>query len=199
MENRIPVSSGKYPKDGEVVQVTYLSYYDKKPLCNAFAFRRDGVWIWDTLKTVKVEIVAWKMLCDPYNPYNDHIGEITQMVMDIKFDRPIDTDKHYISPGGYVFVSEGKVYQFDFMDYEGSVNKDDPTILHAEVYTLDRNYSDDLSKFNSDGLEKIEDFYIYTGEGDDPEINPVKVLSLSIEQHLTMTKVTKDLLESIKF
>lgn len=76
MENWIPVSSGKYPKDGEVVQVTYLSYYDKKPLCNAFAFRRDGVWIWDTLKTVKVEIVAWKMLCDPYNPYNDHIGEI---------------------------------------------------------------------------------------------------------------------------
>ena len=42
MENWIPVSSGKYPKDGEVVQVTYLSYYDKKPLCNAFAFRRDG-------------------------------------------------------------------------------------------------------------------------------------------------------------
>ena len=99
---------------------------------------------------------------------------------------------------GYVFVSEGKAYQFDFMDYEGSVNKDDPTILHAEVYTLDRNYSDDLSKFNSDGLEKIEDFYIYTGEGDDPEINPVKVLSLSIEQHLTITKVKEDLLESIK-
>lgn len=85
------------------------------------------------------------------------------------------------------------------MDYEGSVNKDDPTILHAEVYTLDRNYSDDLSKFNSDGLEKIEDFYIYTGEGDDPEINPVKLLSLSIEQTLAFMPIKKELLQTIAF
>lgn len=194
-----PVSSGKYPQDEEIVQVTYISCLDGKPCCDEFALRRDGEWLWTDYSDVTVEIIAWKKNCKPYNPHKDYIGEITKMVMDIKFDRSIDTDKHYISPGGYVFVSEGKVYQFDFMDYEGSVNKDDPTILHAEVYTLDRNYSDDLSKFNSDGLEKIEDFYIYTGEGDDPEINPVKVLSLSIEQHLTMTKVTKDLLESIKF
>ena len=54
-----------------------------------------------------------KKNCKPYNPHKDYIGEITKMVMDIKFDRPIDTDKHYISPGGYVFVSEGKAYQFD--------------------------------------------------------------------------------------
>ena len=67
------------------------------------------------------------------------------------------------------------------------------------MYTLDRNYSDDLSKFNSYSLEKIEDFYIYTGEGNDPEITPVKILSLSIEQTLTFMPVKKELLQTITF
>lgn len=105
-----PVSSGKYPRDEEIVQVTYISCLDGKPCCDEFALRRDGEWLWTDYSDVTVEITAWKKNCKPYNPHKDYIGEITKMVMDIKFDRPIDTDKHYISPGGYVFVSEGKTY-----------------------------------------------------------------------------------------
>ena len=88
---------------------------------------------------------------------------------------------------------------FDFMDYVGNVDKDDPTILHAEVDHLDKDYSTDLSKFNSKKIEAIEEFYIYTGEKEDPEINPVEVLSLTLEQHLTVTNVDKKLLKSITF
>lgn len=199
MSKWIPVSSGKYPKEEERVQVTYLSCHDKRPLCDAFAFRRDGFWIWDTYDDVNVEIIAWKKACKPYDPFHDHIGEITRMVMDIKFDRPINPDRHYISPGGYTMKCKGQSYSFDFMDYESSVDKDDPTILHAEVYHLDKDYSTDLSKFNSKKIESIEEFYIYTGEGEDPEINPTEVLSLTLEQHLTVTNVDKKLLKSITF
>lgn len=85
------------------------------------------------------------------------------------------------------------------MDYVGNVDKDDPTILHAEVDHLDKDYSTDLSKFNSKKIEAIEEFYIYTGEEEDPEINPVEVLSLTLEQHLTVTNVDKKLLKSITF
>lgn len=199
MSKWIPVSSGKFPKEEEVVQVTYLSCYDKKPLCDAFAFRRNGLWIWDNYEDVVVEIVAWKKIGKPYDPFHDHIGEVTRMVMDIKFDRPINPDRHYISPGGYTMICEKQNYSFDFMDYEGSVDKDDPTIFHAEVYHLDRDYSNDMSKFNSKKIENIEEFYIYTGEYDDPEIIPLEILSLTIEQHLTTTNVDKKLLKSIEF
>lgn len=199
MSKWIPVSSGKFPKEEERVQVTYLSCYDNKPMCGAFAFRREGVWVWDNYEDVIVEIVAWKKICKPYDPFHDHIGEITRMVMDIKFDRKIDSNKHYISPGGHSFKCKGKTYSFDFMDYVGNVDKDDPTILHAEVDHLDKDYSTDLSKFNSKKIEAIEEFYIYTGEEEDPEINPVEVLSLTLEQHLTVTNVDKKLLKSITF
>ena len=199
MSKWIPVSSGKFPKEEERVQVTYLSCYDNKPLCDAFAFRKNGSWIWDTCEDVVVEIVAWKKIGKPYNPFHDHIGEVTRMVMDIKFDRPINPDRHYISPGGYTIKCKDKSYSFDFMDYEGNVDKDDPTILHAEVSHLDEDYSNDLSKFNSEKIEETEESYIYTGEGEDPEINPVEVLSLTLEQNLTVTNIDKKLLKSIIF
>lgn len=199
MSKWIPVCSGKFPKEEERVQVTYLSCYDNKPLCDAFAFRRNGFWIWDNYEDVTVEIVAWKKICKPYNPFHDHIGEVTRMVMDIKFDRPINPDRHYISPGGYIIKCKDKSYSFDFMDFEGNVDKDDPTILHAEVYHLDRDCSNDMSKFNSKKIENIEEFTIYTGEYDDSEIFPLEILSLTIEQHLTVTNVDKKLLKSITF
>lgn len=199
MSKWIPVSSGKYPKEEERVQVTYLSCYDNKPLCDAVAFRSEGEWFWDDYEDVKVEIVAWKKIGKPYDPFHDHIGEITRMVMDIKFDRPIDTDKHYLSPGGYGFKCKGKMYSFDFLDYVGNVDTEDPTVLHAEVYHLDKSYSDDLSMFNSEKIEEIEEFNIYTGEYDDPEIMPLEILSLTIEQHLTVTNVKKKLLKTIEF
>lgn len=91
MEKWIPVSSGKYPQDEEIVQVTYLSCFDGKPCCDEFALRRDGEWLWTDYSDVTVEIIAWKKLGSPYNP-SDYTGEITKMVMDIKFDRPIDVD-----------------------------------------------------------------------------------------------------------
>ncbi len=34
----------------------------------------------------------------------------------LKMDRAIDPHRHYISPGGYEVIVEGKNYQFDFME-----------------------------------------------------------------------------------
>ncbi len=188
----IPLSTGQYPKEGEIVQVTYLSHYFKKPYCNQFAFFKKGFWYWDgDSDPVRVEITAWKKNS---KPYTERIGPITEMSMKLKFDRPIEKEKHYISPGGYAFRSGGKTYRFDFLNYEGNIDQEDPSILYAEVHHLDKNYSDDMSDFNADALEAIEEFFVYTGEYGDPEIHLKSVLSLTVWQGNMETNINQKLL-----
>lgn len=67
MDIWIPVSTEMYPCDEEIVQVTYLGYYDNIPRCDAFALRRDGMWLWSNNEEEPiVEITAWKKCCEPY-------------------------------------------------------------------------------------------------------------------------------------
>lgn len=71
MENNwIPISSGLFPKDGEVVQVTFIGCNDHAPHCERFAYRQEGNWYWtkDSSKVI-VEIIAWKE-CVPYKETN---------------------------------------------------------------------------------------------------------------------------------
>lgn len=71
----IPVSSGRYPKDKEAVQITYLRHPDNKPQCDAVAFRYNGNWCWNDDGTyVAVKVTAWR----PCNPYK--ATEITKEV-----------------------------------------------------------------------------------------------------------------------
>lgn len=58
----IPTNFGFYPEPKENVQVTYISYTDNRPLCDAFAYRTEaGEWAWmhDDTEPL-VEITAWK-------------------------------------------------------------------------------------------------------------------------------------------
>ena len=65
--NWIPVSTGLYPDDNEIVQVTYLGYYDQNYYCDAFAYRYNGKWFWNEDDgDVKVKITAWRYNCEPY-------------------------------------------------------------------------------------------------------------------------------------
>lgn len=186
----IPLTTGIYPEENEVVQVTYLKGPRKKPCCDEFASYENGAWYWNS-EPVSIEITAWKKNSEPYM---GHVGPITEMTMDLKFDRPIVKGKHYISPGGYAFRSGGKTYQFDFLCFEGRIDPEDPTILHAEVHHLDKDYSYDMSDFNAENLQEIEEFFVYTGEYDDPEIYLESVLSLTIWQGDAEMDIKKELL-----
>ena len=66
----VPVSTGQYPKDGEVVNVTYLDYYDNKPMCDDLAYREEGKWFWYDGYEVTVKITAWKPIGEPYREEN---------------------------------------------------------------------------------------------------------------------------------
>ena len=72
MENGwIPISSGLFPNDMETVQVTYLGCHDNKPYCDGLAYIKFGIWHWsEDSEEVKVKIIAWKKLCEPYKETN---------------------------------------------------------------------------------------------------------------------------------
>lgn len=127
-----------------------------------------------------------------------------KMFAQIKLDREIDKDKHYISPGGYEMTFTTRFGQsidvnFDFLTYEGVIDKDDPTVLHCEMDGLDvESFPDStfLEKLEATVTE-IKEFYVYTGEDNEPEINPVELLELKLINDDDKIRVNKAILGKI--
>ena len=103
-----------------------------------------------------------------------------RMCADIKFDRPLDPRNHHISPGSYRMVAEGMEYEFDFYQFYGYRDKSDPTILHCTMEDLDTESFPDAKEFvkHIDKIEKVSEFFVYTGEPDEEHIIPLEVLSV---------------------
>lgn len=104
------------------------------------------------------------------------------MYFDVVFDRKIEKYMHYISAGGYEVEYKDKSYKFDFETFEGNVDDNDSKLLHCHVYNLDDSY-EDSAKMNIIIMRNAiyKEFFIYTGEYDDPEIYPVRIKNLSYE------------------
>lgn len=104
-----------------------------------------------------------------------------RMYASIKFDRVIIPEEHYISPGGYEMKAAGREYVFDFCEFTGNVDKADPTVLNCEMRTLDTYCYPKAKDFEKvcDQVEEISEFFVFTGEGDDPPIHPTQILSVS--------------------
>ena len=97
-----------------------------------------------------------------------------RMYISLLMDRPIDKEKHYISPGGYEFNFNGKNIPFDFCMSSGTICKN-PRMIEFELRELDLTTFPEseklLNKSCLKNVRKIEEFYIYTGEHNEPEIN----------------------------
>lgn len=112
-----------------------------------------------------------------------------EMSFTIVMDREIDTNRHYISPGGYEFAfPNGTSIQFDFIAYYGNVNKQNRTLLDCEVEEFDHaafgyDAEDDLrelfEQYKTSEIEIVE-FFVYTGEADDAEIDAIMVKDLVV-------------------
>ena len=111
------------------------------------------------------------------------------MNFDTVMDRPVERNVHYISPGGYELkFASGMTMNFDFIYSEGSIDETNPRIVHWVVRSLDESYGKctDVSlafqlKKNGVNGAKFAEFYVHTGEYDDPEITCVAIQNLSIE------------------
>ena len=129
---------------------------------------------------------------------------LSSMSFTVEMDRPVDKDIHYISPGGYAFLMNllGKEQEvaFDFSNSVGNIDKTNPRLVHFEVYDLDKEYTKDYVLLTKKNVRTsgYSEFFVYTGEYDDPEIHPVRVKSLTygFEDNTSLT-VSKEQLEQI--
>lgn len=114
-----------------------------------------------------------------------------RLYQSVKFNRPIDPDNDCVSPGGYELVMQDedgtkKPVGFDFEYYEGSIDKNDPSIMHCMQKNPDYDCFEGLNEVTAHMLKNVTDvveWFIYTGEPgevEDPLI-PVEVIDARFE------------------
>lgn len=124
--------------------------------------------------------------------------ELDGLIYDLIFDREI-TDDHYISPGGYEIKIAGQKIPLDFTCYSGTIDKKEPCKLHVEHKGLDIAAFPDAGKIKAtDDLTTMmfTEFFVFTGEDDEPEINPVRVENLVLDFCEMAVPAEPQLLES---
>lgn len=67
--------------------------------------------------------------------------KLTNMLFQLKMDRKINPDIHYLSPGGYEIEKDGVTYKFDFCQSNGNAADDDDTVVVFDVYDFDEEYA----------------------------------------------------------
>ena len=100
----------------------------------------------------------------------------------IRMNRPIDTEKDFISPGSFTMVMNGKEVNFDFTEHCGGPSLKDATIYEFEMRNPDYESFPDLETLTIDDLRNVTDIkevFIYTGEPKETDLAPAKVLGLS--------------------
>ena len=105
-----------------------------------------------------------------------------RLYADIRMSRPIDKEKDYICPGGYIMTMGGKSIMFDFEDTYGYILDEDPSVIRVECRNPDHYTYKDLDSVAEKMLEQvteIREFFVYTGEYDETNLKPVELISCS--------------------
>ena len=91
---------------------------------------------------------------------------------------------------------------FDFNSSIANVQKN-PTTIKFECDDLDCDSFPEaalLGMMLSDSeVERIEEFYVYTGEREEPEINPEKIISLSFYVDGRMIEIPDSIIQKYEF
>ena len=125
------------------------------------------------------------------------------MYATLQMDREIDPNRHYIGIGGFEFCFRNGVnIGFDFNSSIANVQKN-PTTIKFECDDLDCDSFPEaalLGMMLSDSeVKRIEEFYVYTGEREEPEINPEKILSLSFCVDERMVDIPDSIIQKYEF
>lgn len=94
---------------------------------------------------------------------------------------------------------DGRTIRFDFLDYEGYIDPEDPSVLHIIHSNLDVAVfpeSKELLNVKAEDIKRIIECYIYTGELDETRIKPVKILSWEIEN---LFEIDKSIIDDYEF
>lgn len=104
-----------------------------------------------------------------------------KMNIDIRFNRKL-TKEDYVIPGEYEMVFFGRSVKFDFQDYCGTIDNDDPTVLHCQLKHPDFGAFEDFCTIMDAELQNISEIiecYVYIGEECNPLLREVEILSIT--------------------
>lgn len=94
---------------------------------------------------------------------------LKEMQFTLEMDRPVDVNRHFVSPGGYEMGGK----QFDFANYEGYIV--DGNKIRYRCYEPE----DYMEQIEEADIGPFDEFYLNTGEHNDAEIYPVSVSDLT--------------------
>ncbi len=104
---------------------------------------------------------------------------VFRMGASIRFNREIDPEKDYLSPGGYEFTMDGRKTRFDFAEYSAYVDGKNRRILHMECKNPDYEYEDTahITKEMLGNVTEINEFFVFTGEAGESDLEPEQLLA----------------------
>ena len=121
----------------------------------------------------------------------------------LQMDREIDPNLHYISIGGFeIHFKNGVNIAFDFNSSVANIRKD-PSFILFECDDLDFDSCPEADLLEwmlvHSEVEKIEEFYVYTGEEDEAVINPKRIDSMSFAFDGKIITIPESLLSRYHF
>lgn len=103
-----------------------------------------------------------------------------EMELRIKFNREIQSDIDYISPGGFEMIMNGREVGFDFYTHYGYIDKHEPTRVEFCFEEPDADAFEILNEITIDDLKnvtKITECFVYVGE--DSDLKEVEIESIA--------------------
>lgn len=122
-----------------------------------------------------------------------------EMYCILEMDRPIK-DGHYIVPGSFTFVFNNQCVEFDFSEssrHDDVVNQDQVSFLLKDLdITAFPKSKAMLSTDFLKSINNIEEFFVYTGEKDELEINLNRILDINFVLDGEVIHIPQDILNA---
>ncbi|MBR0277899.1 MAG: hypothetical protein IJQ50_05525 [Clostridia bacterium] len=107
---------------------------------------------------------------------------ILDLLLQVKFNRPVDEDNDYVVAGGFAMVMNGKAIGFDFEEQEMYIDTDNPCIV---TFALRKPLYEEFDEFKDitindlKNITAISECYIYTGEPGESDLKAVSVRDIT--------------------
>ena len=102
-----------------------------------------------------------------------------ELFAEVRMNRRVDKCKDYVSAGGYSILADDKTYNFDFMEYDVTIDREDPAIISIEAKHPDLDVFPLAAQLTPDVFRRINkflEFFIYTGEPGESDLAPEELL-----------------------
>lgn len=103
------------------------------------------------------------------------------MELHVKFNRPVDKQKDYLSPGGYEMILNGKPIQFDFMTSYGNLSKTELDVCVFELEEPDIVSFPDFALITPNDIREVSDIiecFVYTGEDEEHNLEVEEIIKI---------------------